>query len=111
MELTNLERVDQLNEINELSHSKPVIIFKHSTRCSISDMALRRVKESGGLERNPEVYYLDLLKFRNVSDEIASRYDVSHASPQTIIIKDGKAVEDLSHFDISADNLNEILTA
>ena len=111
IEWSVLNSVDQLDSIIEESAEKPVVIFKHSTRCSISDMALSRVKEAGGLERNPTVYYLDLIRFRNVSNEIASRYDVTHASPQTIIVKDGKAVDDLSHFDITADNLNEILTA
>jgi bacillithiol system protein YtxJ len=97
-----LTSLDQLNEIDERSKIKPVLIFKHSTRCSISSTAMNRM--NGGLENlsdKLDVYYLDLLAFRNISAEIESRYLVHHESPQVIIIKNGISVYHSSHLSIA----------
>jgi bacillithiol system protein YtxJ len=99
IELTDL---GQLNEIMELSHQQPVAIFKHSTRCSISRMALKQFENGFDLEGNVTPYYLDLLNHRDISQEIATRFDVYHQSPQLLLIKEGKAVYDASHSDIDA---------
>jgi bacillithiol system protein YtxJ len=104
IELTDL---GQLNEIMELSHQQPVAIFKHSTRCSISRMALRQFEQEFDLEGKVVPYYLDLLEHRDISNEIANRFGVYHQSPQLIVIKDGKAVYDRSHGDIIAEDLKK----
>lgn len=95
----------QLAELHQLSYdvgNKGVLLFKHSTRCSISDIALNR------LERNWDIsseylpaYYLDLLKYRSISDKIVSKYGIPHESPQVLIIKNGKCVYTNSHSEIS----------
>jgi bacillithiol system protein YtxJ len=87
----------QLNEIIALSHEKTILIFKHSTRCSISKMALKEVEK--GLINTKRVmgYYLDLLNYRSISNEIATRYDIEHKSPQVLLIKDGKVHYTASH--------------
>jgi bacillithiol system protein YtxJ len=87
----------QLNEIIHLSTEKPVLIFKHSTRCSISRMVLKQFENEFDLQDKVIPYYLDLLEFRNVSNEIAIRFRVTHQSPQIILVKDGKAVYNASH--------------
>ena len=96
-----LVSLDILDEIETKSQSKPVFIFKHSTRCGISSMVWRRfqsaVKEYQG---QMECYYLDLLSFREISNVIASRYEIVHQSPQLIVIKNGIAVAHSSHYDI-----------
>jgi bacillithiol system protein YtxJ len=92
----------QLNEIMELSHQQPVAIFKHSTRCSISRMALKQFENEFDLEGIVTPYFLDLLNHRDISQEIATRFEVYHQSPQLILIKEGKAVYDASHSDIDA---------
>ena len=95
-----------LEEIKKRSNDMPQVIFKHSTRCSISTMAKSRLERSevpDGIEFN----YLDLIAHRNVSSKIAEVFDVEHASPQVLIIKDGVCVYDESHNAISMDEIVE----
>ena len=101
----DLTEVSQLDEIDNLSKQKPVMIFKHSTRCSVSAMALGRFERSYKEESSFEPFYLDLIANRDVSNEIASRYNVRHESPQAILIRNGKAIFDTSHMGISYDEL------
>jgi bacillithiol system protein YtxJ len=109
MNWTLLTDLGQLNEISELSFQKPVAIFKHSTRCSISRMALKQFENEFNLEDKVTPYYLDLLEFRPISNEIAGRFGVMHQSPQIILIKDGNAVYTASHSDIQVVDLAEKL--
>ena len=97
-----LTDLGQLNEIMELSHQQPVAIFKHSTRCSISRMALKQFENEFDLEGTVTPYFLDLLNHRDISQEIATRFEVYHQSPQLLLIKEGKSVYDASHSDIDA---------
>ena len=92
----------QLDEIVSLSDEKPVVLFKHSTRCSISRMALKQFENEFDLEDKVDAYFLDLLEYRDISNEIASRFNVYHQSPQLLLIKEGKSVYDVSHSDIDA---------
>jgi bacillithiol system protein YtxJ len=87
------------------SNEKPVVIFKHSTRCSVSRFALKQFENEFDLEDKVEAYFLDLLEHRAISNEIASRFGVYHQSPQLLLIKDGKSVYDVSHSDIDAGEL------
>ena len=106
-ELTQLQ---QLDTIIEESESTPVLIFKHSTRCSVSRMALRAFENEYSLpEEDLKLYFLDLIAYRNISNEIASRFDVVHQSPQVILIKNGKAVYNESHSDIDVTAIEDIL--
>ena len=104
-----LTNVDQLNEIVALSNEKPVAIFKHSTRCSISRFALKQFENEFVLEEKVDTYFLDLIEHRDVSNDIASRFQVVHQSPQLLLIKNGKSVYDVSHSDIDAKDLEERL--
>jgi bacillithiol system protein YtxJ len=101
----SLTDLGQLNEINQLSNEKPVIIFKHSTRCSISRMALKQFENEFDLSDKVTPYFLDLIAFRDISNEIASRFEVVHQSPQLLLIIGGKSVYDVSHSSIDADEL------
>lgn len=92
----------QLNEIVDLSNEKSVAIFKHSTRCSISRMALKQFENEFDLEDKIAPYFLDLLNHRDISNEIAVRFSVEHQSPQILLIKNGKAIFATSHSDIDA---------
>lgn len=106
-ELTQLQ---QLDTIIEKSESMPVLIFKHSTMCSVSRMALRAFENEFSLpEEDLKLYFLDLIAYRDVSNEIASRLGVVHQSPQVILIKNGKAVYNESHSDISAEEIAKLL--
>ncbi|OXE99128.1 bacillithiol system protein YtxJ [Flavobacterium araucananum] len=104
---TELTDVAQLLEIVAISNEKPVVIFKHSTRCSISRMALKQFEREFDLNETVDAYFLDLIAHRDISNEIASRFNVYHESPQLILIRNGKAVYDVSHSDIDAVALKE----
>ena len=102
MDWEPLNHIDQLNEIIAESKDKPVAIFKHSTRCSISRMALKQFENEFDFPEKVTPYFLDLIAFREISNDIASRFGVQHQSPQLILIKNGKAVYNSSHSDIDA---------
>ncbi len=100
-----LTDLSQLDEIVAISNEKPVVIFKHSTRCSISRFALKQFEKEFDLEGKVDAYFLDLLEHRDISGEIANRFNVFHQSPQLLLIKGGKSVYDVSHNDIDAGEL------
>lgn len=102
---TELTDIIQLMEVQEISIEKPVVIFKHSTRCSISRMALKQFERDYDLEGVVDAYFLDLIAHRDISNEIAARFGVYHESPQLILIKNGNAVYNVSHSDIDAQAL------
>ena len=100
-----MQDLGQIEEIIALSEQMPVIIFKHSTRCSISRMALKNFESEYDLGGNVAAYFLDLISFREVSNEVASRFNVVHQSPQLLLIVGGKSVYDVSHSSIDAQEL------
>jgi len=95
----------QLDEIAAFSNEKPAVIFKHSTRCSVSRFALKQFENEFDLEDKVDAYFLDLLEHRDISNEIASRFGVYHQSPQLLLIKEGKSVYEVSHSEIDAGEL------
>lgn len=105
-----LTEIKQLDKIVDESADKPVVIFKHSTRCSISRMALKNFEREYNLEENEATpYFLDLLEHRDISNEIAQKFQVIHQSPQLLLIKNGKSVYDVSHSEIDAEALKNLL--
>lgn len=107
MNWIDLNHPSQLEEIKKLSEHQPVLIFKHSTRCSISATALGRLERSWKEEDMREIkpFYLDLLSYRLISNSIAEQFGVYHQSPQALIIHKGKCVYNSSHFDITYQDL------
>ena len=103
MEWINLNSVEQLVEIDEKSQSKTQVIFKHSTRCSVSSFAKRILtgEYNDQVKAKADVYYLDLISFREISNAIASRYNVMHESPQILVIEKGACSYNASHSDVS----------
>ena len=110
LQWTALTNVDQLDTIVEESKTQPVAIFKHSTRCGISRMVIKQFEGSYDLEeKQMKVYYLDLLNYRPISEEIAARFQVWHESPQLIMIKNGVTVANASHSQINAIPLEQFV--
>ncbi|MDR6967270.1 bacillithiol system protein YtxJ [Flavobacterium arsenatis] len=109
MDWNTLNDVKQLNQIVEESAENPVLIFKHSTRCSISRFALKQFENEFDLVGKVKPYFLDLLNYREISNEIAQRFGVQHQSPQIIVIKNGVAVYDTSHDSIEASALKRFV--
>lgn len=104
MEWIKLTSENQLQDIRDNSKTRPQIIFKHSIRCSISSMALSRLERTY-TPMNADFYFLDLIQYRNISNKIASDFNVPHESPQLLIIVNGECIYDESH---SAININDI---
>lgn len=106
----SLELISQLDEIDAISETKPVVIFKHSTRCSISRFALKQFDAEFNYDDSQiDWYLLDLLNHRDISNEIAHRYEVMHQSPQIIVIKNKKAIYHDSHDGIDASDLKQFV--
>lgn len=100
MNWIDLQTEEQLESIKQQSFTRPGVIFKHSTRCSISSMAKNRLDKSP-LPDQADFYLLDLIKHRTLSNKIAEDFNVWHESPQILIIKDGKCIYDESHSGIT----------
>lgn len=97
---------DQLLDALEQSDESPVLFFKHSTRCSISSMALSRFEENWDPEAKCTIYFLDLIQFRSLSNKIADLTGVEHQSPQVIVLSKKKVIYTDTH---SAIDSKEIL--
>ena len=104
---TELTEAGQLQTLLLDSHKQPVLIFKHSTSCSISKTALSRLERNWNETemKNVKSYFLDLLSHRNISNKIAEQFLVEHQSPQVLLIRNGESVYDKSHFDIDYTNV------
>ena len=107
MKWKNITSLEQLGQIDEESKTKAILILKHSTSCSISTMALNRIESKWKSEYldSIEPYFLDLLTFRSISNEISKRYQVTHESPQVLIISNGKSIYDESHSGIRMEDI------
>lgn len=106
--LTEASDLDQL--IEKESFVKPVVLFKHSTRCSISAMALNRLENEWDLEEEACVpVYLDLITYRPISNKMADDLQITHQSPQILVVKDGKCVYNSSHSQINVRDIKDAL--
>jgi bacillithiol system protein YtxJ len=100
----------QLDTIREQSQTTPVVIFKHSTRCSISAMAKNRMERATPPD-GIAFYYLDLIQYRSLSNRVAEDFGVHHESPQVILIHKGECVYDESHNGIDMREIAAQVTA
>ncbi|GAA3981280.1 bacillithiol system redox-active protein YtxJ [Hymenobacter antarcticus] len=104
-----LTESEQITDLARASHEQPILIFKHSTTCSISAAAKGKIERQwadSGLDL--PIYYLDLLRFRPLSAQIAEQFSIRHESPQLLLIKDGACTFDASHMAI---RLNDVKSA
>jgi bacillithiol system protein YtxJ len=108
MNWNNLTEELQLDKIIADSYQHSIVIFKHSTRCSISSTALSRLERAWGSEETP-AYLLDLISFRPISHKIAEIFEVEHQSPQVLVISNGKCSYSATHWDISMDEIKPYL--
>lgn len=106
----NLSATGQLEEIQRKSATKTQIIFKHSTRCGISRMVLNQFIKAYSFDISDfDLYYLDLLSYRDISNKIAETFQVYHQSPQLLVIKNGITVAHQSHGDINTLDLQQFI--
>lgn len=110
MNWINFDQADQIRRIEEESHKTPCLIFKHSTRCSISSIAKFRLEKEWVFSDHEMVpYFLDLIEHRQISNAVAEQFEVHHESPQIILVWKGEVLLDASHLDISVGEIKEVL--
>ncbi|MCB0663900.1 MAG: bacillithiol system redox-active protein YtxJ [Saprospiraceae bacterium] len=107
-----IDDVSNIETIKEASFKKPQLIFKHSTRCSISSTAKNRLERNWPLDENQaDVHYLDLIRYRDISNHIAVSFNVPHESPQVLWIQNGECKYDASHFGINCADFEHLVSA
>lgn len=112
MNWKNLESVEQLEALIQGSYQKPIAIFKHSTRCNISALSMSRIERNWEtLPADFDLYYLDLLTHRPVSNAIETLLGIEHQSPQMLFIENGQCTYHASHGDIRISDLMPLLKA
>lgn len=105
-----LSSSSQIDQIVQRSHQRTCLIFKHSTRCSLSAIARYRLEDGWNFSEDQfEPYFLDLVSHRNLAEQIAELFSVHHESPQLLLIKNGECIYDKSHLDISIEELMEFV--
>jgi bacillithiol system protein YtxJ len=98
----------QIRDLKELSKREVVAIFKHSTRCSISRMVLKQFENKfDDALKELKVYYVDILNYREISNEIGAVFQVLHQSPQLLLIKNEEVIDFASHYDITTIDLKK----
>lgn len=102
-DLTSLE---QLNEL--LKSDSIFILFKHSTRCSISSFAKRNFEREFDVNSEVPCYYIDLITYKDVSNEIALKLNVYHQSPQVFLVQNNAVLYTESHESIDASLINKL---
>lgn len=109
LRLTNMTELD---ETVGMSSDRPVFIYKHSTVCPVSARAAEQYHdftEEDTAAYNPVFTQVMVIENRDISNEIESRLGVRHASPQLLLLRDGKVTWHTSHFDITAERIRSAL--
>ncbi len=109
MDWNHLVTLSELEDLDKKSFLSDVLIFKHSTTCSISHIAKKRLEEDWDASLEIMPYYLDLKQYRDISNIIAEKYEVHHESPQVLIIRAGECIFEVSHLDITVDEIKEVI--
>jgi len=89
--------------MTEKSLPPTCLVFKHSTTCGISAGAAREVQ---AMTTEVPIYWVNVREQRELSNWVAETYGVTHESPQLILIRDGKAVQTWSHYDVHRSQVN-----
>jgi bacillithiol system protein YtxJ len=112
MNWIQLNKEEQIANISEESKAHPVLIFKHSTRCSISQTALNRFERNWKPDEMPSVktYFLDLISYRTISNQVAEYFNVEHESPQILLLENSNPTLVRSHMSIDANEIKERLS-
>lgn len=106
-----VESAEHIDTLVEKSFSDRVILYKHSTRCSISSAAYHQVAEwmNKCQDELLPVAYVDVIRNRFESMKIAERFEIRHQSPQILVIENGQLMEHFSHFEIRVSKLASLL--
>jgi bacillithiol system protein YtxJ len=109
--LNNENQIQDILNQSELPEIPAVLVFKHSTRCSISKMVLNRIESNWSLDDSIiPVYFLDLLNHRGISNRVAEVFQIKHESPQILLIKNGKCTYSATHNEIRIQDINAAIS-
>ncbi|NNE27733.1 MAG: bacillithiol system redox-active protein YtxJ [Saprospiraceae bacterium] len=113
MNWNELNTITQIEDLKLQSNQRPILIFKHSTRCGISSMVKRRFEKhiTQNFKDTSQFYYLDLIKNRTVSNAVSEQFNVQHESPQVIVLYKGNAIYNASHNGIDAEKIESQMHA
>lgn len=107
-----LKELSQISILMDQSYQVPCLIFKHSTRCSLSSLVKFRLENKWDFSQEEIVaYYLDILSSRQLSNEVAEKFSVQHESPQILLIKNGQCYFEASHLEIAVGEIRSNLKA
>lgn len=108
MDFNKICEIGEFQSVLKKSETKPVLVFKHSTRCNISSVALSRIQSDKDLSNYVDGYLIDVISCRALSSLIADHFDVRHESPQVLMIHRGECIFDESHLGIFPNDLKDI---
>lgn len=110
--LTHLLDVDELDAAIAESRERPVLVFKHSRTCGVSAEALDELRAHAARAQSRVSYkVITVQSHRRVSDEATARFGIRHETPQVVLLRDGRAVRNASHFRITANHLDTMVGA
>ena len=109
--LVPLHDIESVDAAIEESRERPVLLFKHSRYCGVSCEALDELQSHIDAQAVPVVSYkmVTVQTHRPVSDAVAQRLGIRHETPQAILLRNGKAVWNASHFRITARQLDQAI--
>ena len=100
--------VEEFNEMLNAPTDKAKLFFKHSTRCSISSMALKGFERAWNVSSDDfELYFVDLIAHRDISNAIAAESHIEHQSPQVVVWRNGEVIYNASHHHIDAQKIQQ----
>jgi monothiol bacilliredoxin len=116
-DLTQLQRVEEFERLLSESHTRPLLLFKHSFTCGTSAEALDELIEhlnddvvAAGLP-GPRYAIVTVQTHRDVSNAVSTRLGVRHETPQALLIRNGCVVWSASHFHVTAEAMKKALTS
>lgn len=109
--MIEISDIKKLQDILDNAEKGTLLIFKHSTRCPVSSHAKKELEKF--LENNPKykenTFLIKVIESRELSNYITETTGIEHQSPQLLIMKDGKVLIHLSHFQITVKSIESAL--
>jgi bacillithiol system protein YtxJ len=116
-DLTQLQHIEQLDHLLSESHTRPLLLFKHSFSCGVSAEALDELIDhlnadivAAGVP-DPRYAIVTVQTHRDVSNAVSTKLGVRHETPQALLIRDGRVIWSASHFRVTAEAMKRALTS
>lgn len=108
MQYTEITSNDTLNNLIELSNNSPIVVFKHSNRCSVSRWVWNDFQRAN-FPAEVKIFLLNVIEQRHLSNQLAEHFEIRHESPQVLLIQNGKCIYHDSHQGIDATKMQSLL--